>query len=86
MSAIISISQELTLSMFSSLGGLSQMTPTPSCRDIFTAGTSVFVPSNGSMLSIDVVMLSTFGDSVLMMTPGMMTSSLYRQHISVKVL
>ena len=69
--------------MFSSLGGLSQVTPF--CRDIFTAGTSVVVSSNGSMSSIDVVMLSTFGDSVLMVTPRMMTSSLYRQCISVSV-
>ena len=72
--------------MFSSLGGLSQVTPTPSCRDVFTAGTSIVVSSNGSVSSIDVVMLSTFGDAALMVTPGMTTSSVYRQYISVKVL
>ena len=44
-----------------------------SCRDIFTA---VVVSSNSSISSIDVVMLSTFGDSVLMVTPGMIISSL----------
>ena len=61
------------------------MTPPPSCRDVFTAGTQVAVSSNGSVSSIEVVMLSTFGDSVLMVTPRMMTSSLYRQYISVSV-
>ena len=62
------------------------MTPTPSCRDVFTTGTSVAVSSNGSVSSIELVMLSTFSDSVVMVTPTMMTSSLYRQYISVKVL
>ena len=38
------------------------MTPTLSCRDVFTAGTSIGVSSNGSVSSTDVVMLCTFGD------------------------
>ena len=35
------------------------MTPTPSCRDVFTAGTSIVVQSNGSVSSTNVVMLCT---------------------------
>ena len=56
-----------------------------SCRDVFTAGTSVVVSSNGSVSSIDVVMLFTFGDTVLMVTPGIMILSLHSQYISSSV-
>ena len=60
-------------SMFSSLGGLSQVTPTPFWRDVFTAGSSPAASPKGSVSSITVVMLSTLGDTVLMVTPGMTT-------------
>ena len=70
-----------TPSMCSVSGGLSQATPTESCRDVFTAGTLDDVLSNGSVSSVAVVMLSALGGTVNMVTPRRTAHDNHTAHV-----
>ena len=61
-------------------GGFSQPTPTESCRDVFLAGTVSVSSPNGSVSFSVVGTSSALGDSVMMVTPGGLTSNSLCDH------